>query len=262
MQLQVTTNGTPGGAVKSAARALDLLDEIAANGPGTQLQLSTRLGIPKSSLHALLRTMTDRGWLQTDPTGSVYQLGIRSLVASSAYLAGDPFLSRAASVMDELAALTEETVNLGRLNGAHVVYTAKRESVHPLRMHSPVGRQLPAYSTALGRAILAEHPETVRAGLVPDAIEPITAHTVTDRDAVLAIIDEAARLGYAAESDESCVGVRCFGVALPFARPAIDGLSISVPKSRLDGGREDFIVETLLGVKARLSLEYGNRTVR
>ena len=253
MQLQVATNGTPGGSVKSAARALDLLDEIAANGPGTQLQLSTRLGIPKSSLHALLRTMTDRGWLQTDATGSVYQVGIRSLVASSAYLAGDPFLPRAQAVLDEIAAATEETVNLGRLNGVNVIYTAKRESAHPLRMHSPVGRQLPAHITALGRAILAEHPAPVRADLVPDAIEPITEHTVTDRDAVLTIIDEAARLGYAAESDESCVGVRCFGVALPFARPAIDGLSISVPKSRLDARREDFIVETLLGVKARLS---------
>jgi DNA-binding IclR family transcriptional regulator len=262
MQVQVATNGTAGGAVKSAARALDLLDEIAANGPGTQLQLSTRLSIPKSSLHALLRTMTDRGWLQTDPTGSVYQMGIRSLVASSAYLAGDPFLSRAASAMDEIAALTQETVNLGRLNGANVIYTAKRESVHPLRMHSPVGRQLPAYSTARGRAILAEQPAAVRTGLVPDTIEPITAYTVTDRDAVLTIIDDAARLGYAAENDESCVGVRCFGVALPFTRPALDGLSVSVPKSRLDGGREDFIVETLLSVKARLSVEYGNRIAR
>ena len=143
------------------ARALDLLDEIAADGPGTQLQLSTRLGIPKSSLHALLRTMTDRGWLQTDPTGSVYQLGIHSLVVSSAYLAGDP-VSRAPP-------------RYGRDRGGHggdrqprparrrrVIYTAKRESVHPLRMHSPVGRRLPAYSTALGRAILAEHPVSAR----------------------------------------------------------------------------------------------------
>ena len=262
MQVQATTNGTSGGSVKSAARALDLLDEIAANGPGTQLQLSARLSIPKSSLHAILRTMTDRGWLQTDPTGSVYQVGIRSLVASSAYLTGDPFLPRAASVMDEIAAATGETVNLGRLNGAHVIYTAKRESGQPLRMHSPVGRQLPAYTTALGRAILAEQPATVRAGLVPDTIEPITPYTVTDRDAVLAIIDDAARLGYAAENDESCVGVRCIGVALPFARPAIDGLSVTVPKSRLDGGREELIIETLLSVKARLSLEHDNRIVR
>ena len=158
------------GPVKSAARALDLLDEIAAGGPGTQLQLSTRLGIPKSSLHALLKTMTDRGWLETDQTGSVYQLGIHSLVVSSAYLAGDPVLSRAAAIMDEIAGATEETVNLGRLAGNQVIYTAKRESVHPLRMHSPVGRRLPAFSTALGRAILAERPAEVRAGSCPSTI--------------------------------------------------------------------------------------------
>ena len=95
MQLQKElAPATAAGPVKSAARALDLLDEIAAHGPGTQLQLSTRLNIPKSSLHALLRTMVDRGWLQTDPTGSVYQLGIHSLVVSSAYLDGDPVLAR------------------------------------------------------------------------------------------------------------------------------------------------------------------------
>ncbi len=262
MQLQNSTNGTgTAGPVKSAARALDLLDEIAANGPGTQLQLSTRLGIPKSSLHALLRTMTARGWLQTDPTGTVYQLGIHSLVVSSAYLDGDSVLARAASVMDEVAAATGETVHLGRLDGFDVIYTAKRESVHPLRMHSAVGRRLPAYSTSLGRAILAEQPEADRARLVPDTIEAITPHTTTDKDAVLAILDHAATVGYAVESEESCLGVRCFGVALPFGRRAVDALSVAVPISRLDDGREDFIIETLLSVKARLSRVLDNSTI-
>lgn len=250
------------GPVKSAARALDLLDEIAAHGPGTQLQLSTRLSIPKSSLHALLRTMVDRGWLQTDPTGSVYRLGIHSLVVSSAYLAGDAALSQAAPVMDEIAATTEETVNLGRLEGAQVIYTAKRESVHPLRMHSAVGRQLPAYSTALGRAVLAEQPEHLRADLVPDRIAAITTRTTTDKDAVLAIIDDAARDGYTVETEESCLGVRCIGVALPFSRPAVDGISVAVPISRLGGGRQDFIIETLLSIKARLAATHENSVVR
>jgi len=260
-----TSNGNGNGnagPVKSAARALDLLDEIAVNGPGTQLQLSTRLGIPKSSLHALLRTMTERGWLQTDPTGSVFQLGIHSLMVSSAYLSVDPVLSRTAAVLDEISAATEETVNLGRLDGSHVIYTAKRESMHPLRMHFPVGRRLPAYSTALGRAILAAHPEAARADHVPESIVPITEHTVTDRGAVLEIIDTAARHGYATESDESCVGVRCFGVALPFTRPVVDGLSVAVPISRLGNGREDLIIETLLSVRARLSLEQEHILVR
>ncbi len=257
-----STTTTSAGPVKSAARALDLLDEIAANGPGTQLQLSTRLSIPKSSLHALLRTMVDRGWLQTDPTGSVYQLGIRSLVVSSAYLSGDPVLARAAGIMDEIAAATEETVNLGRLAGSDVIYTAKRESLHPLRMHSPVGRRLPAYSTALGRAVLAERSPEERATMVPEEIAAITERTLTSRDEVLTIIDRAAQVGYAAESDESCIGVRCFGVALPFTRPAVDGISVAVPMSRLTPEREDHIVETLLSVRARLSLEHDNSFVR
>lgn len=253
---------TTAGPVKSAARALDLLDEIAANGPGTQLQLSTRLHIPKSSLHALLRTMTARGWLQTDPTGSVYQLGIHSLVVSSAYLDGDPVLARAQSVLDEVASATEETVHLGRLDGADVIYTAKRESMHPLRMHSAVGRRLPAYATSLGRALLAELPPEARRDMVPEHISAITPNTTTDKEAVLEIIDRAAYQGYATESEESCMGVRCFGVALPFTHQAVDALSVAVPISRLDNGREDRIIETLLSVKARLAAVHGNSLVR
>ena len=81
---------------------------------------------------------------------------------------------------------------------------------------------------------------------------------MTERSAVLQIIDDAERLGYAAESDEWCSGVRCFGVALPFTRPAVDGLSVAVPISRL-GGREDLIIETLLSVRAKLEVEVENR---
>ncbi|MEO9323323.1 IclR family transcriptional regulator [Nocardioides sp. C4-1] len=247
-----TDQKTAAGPVKSAARALDLLDEIAARGPGTQLQLSQRLSIPKSSLHALLRTMCDKGWLATDPTGTVYQLGIHSLTVASSFVDGDPVLARARTVMDEVATATEETVHLGRLDGASVIYTAKRESVHPLRMHSAVGRRLPAYATSLGRAILAQHPAEGRAALVPEQINAMTPYTTTDKQAVLEIIEQASVQGYAVESEESCVGVRCFGVALPFTAAKVDALSVAVPISRLVDGREDFIIETLLSVAARL----------
>jgi DNA-binding IclR family transcriptional regulator len=258
-----TVNGSSATSqVKSAARVLDVLDDIAAHGPGTQLQLATRLGIPKSSLHALLRTMCARGWLDTDQTGSVYRLGIHTLTVSSGFIDGDPVLSRASAVMDEIATATEETVHLGRLEGAEIIYTAKRESKHPLRMYSAVGRRLPAYSTALGRAMLAEMPEDVRDTFVPHHIKTITSQTITNRDALLAIIDKAAQLGYAEESEESCLGVRCFGVALPFSHLSVDALSIAVPISRLKRGREDLIIETLLSVKARLSAMRDDRMVR
>ena len=58
------------------------------------------------------------------------------------------------------------------------------------------------------------------------------------------------------------MGVRCFGVALPFSRTTVDALSVAVPISRLDQGREDFIIETLLSVKARLASVHDNSMVR
>ena len=165
-------------------------------------------------------------------------------------------------MLDEVAAATEETVHLGRLDGPDVIYTAKRESVHPLRMHSAVGRRLPAYATSLGRALLAEMPVESRAAMVPEHINAITPNTTTDKGAVLEIIDRAAYQGYATESEESCMGVRCFGVALPFSHQAVDALSVAVPISRLDNGREDLIIETLLSVRARVAAVNGNSLVR
>ena len=259
----ISGDRTVAGPVKSAARALDLLDEIAANGPGTQLQLSTRLSIPKSSLHALLRTMIDRGWLQTDPTGSVYQLGIHSLVVSSAYLDGDPVLSRAASVMDEVAAATEETVHLGRLDGADVIYTAKRESMHPLRMHSAVGRRLPAYATSLGRALLAEHARrAARASWCPSTSRrsrptPPPTRTPCSRSST------RAGLPGLRDGERGVLHGRALLRRRAALRPhAVDALSVAVPISRLDDGREDLIIETLLSVKARLAAVHDNSLVR
>ena len=105
--------------------------------------------------------------------------------------------------------------------------------------------------------------EAVRAELVPEHDRRRSPpNTTTDQDAVLEIIDHAAHQGYATESEESCMGVRCFGVALPFAHHAVDALSVAVPISRLDHGREDLIIETLLSVKARLAAVHDNSLVR
>lgn len=58
------------------------------------------------------------------------------------------------------------------------------------------------------------------------------------------------------------MGVGCFGVALPFGPQSVDALSVAVPISRLDNGREDLIIETLLSVRARLAAANGNSLVR
>ena len=239
-----------GGSVKSAARALDLLDDIAANGPATRAELSLRMGIPKSSIHAVLRTMTARGWLELDHAGGAYRLGFRALVLSPAFLESDPAVRRAAPMLDRLAAVTGETVHLARLHGDHMIVLDKRDPVRPAPMASAVGRRLPAYGTAMGRAVLATRPGETREEIVPEVIEPLTPHTTTDRGRVLDLIAQAEALGYAVESEEACRGVRCFGVALPPVGAAAYALSVAVPLDRLDGPLEIRTVRTLLGLAA------------
>lgn len=54
-------------------------------------------------MHALLRTMQRYGWLETDATGTLYGLGVHSLLVGSAYVDSDDVVARTAPVLDTLA---------------------------------------------------------------------------------------------------------------------------------------------------------------
>ncbi len=157
--------------VKSAARTVELLELLAArrNRPARLRELSEALGVPRSSLHALLRTLVKYGWVRVDSSGSLYGIGIRALLAGTSYLDTDPFLPLVLPFLEELREKVDETFHFGRLDGTDVVYLATRESSQYLRPYSRIGRRLPAYSTALGKSLLAERPSLD--GHLPDTME-------------------------------------------------------------------------------------------
>ena len=64
-------------------------------------------------------------------------------------------MSLAQPLMDELTAVTTETVQLARLEGLDNVYLAISESPHPMKLVSSVGERLPAHATGLGKVLLA-----------------------------------------------------------------------------------------------------------
>ncbi len=225
---------------------LEVLEVLAATGPLNLRDLATQLQVPKSSMHALLRTMQWRGWLETDATGTLYGLGVRSLLAGSAYVDSDVVVRQTAPILDQLAHETGETVHLGRLEGGDVVYLAKRESSHPLRLFSSVGRRLPAHSVALGKALLAEMDPEAALRRLPPVLQAMTPHTITDPKGLLEDLEHVRSIGYAIDAEESASGLRCFAVALRQRSGTRDAISISVPVARLRDGREDEIVGLLL----------------
>ncbi len=244
--------------VKSADRTLDVLESLAA-GPASLAELSPRLGVPKSSLHSILRTMEKRGWVEVDATRTSYRLGMSALLIGSSYVDRDPTVMRTSDVMDQLAARTGETIHLARLEGSDVVYMAKRESAHPLRMFSAIGRRLPAHATALGKVLLAELPDDRVRDVLPDDLPPATPRSITDRESFIHHLGVVRTDGFAIDDEEASIGLRCFAVALPFASPAKDAISCSIPVARLDRDREREIVDLLFDAVRQLTPQFAPR---
>jgi DNA-binding IclR family transcriptional regulator len=242
---------TTGPGVKSATRTVALLDFFARQGGMYSLtQIQQELGYPKSSLYALLRTLVQLGWVETDPTGTLYRIGMRALLVGASYIEGDPVVGMAHETLEWLAEVTGETVHFGRLDDHDVVDLSARPSRHNLRPVVRVGRRMPTHSTALGKALLADQADP----LLPDLLERQTARTVTDRGELLAELGRVRERGYAVDREGNSPGVCCFGVALRLQRPARDAISVSIPATRLDEVREREIPALLM--QARERIEY------
>ncbi|WP_020672116.1 IclR family transcriptional regulator [Amycolatopsis nigrescens] len=239
----------PGGVreVKSAARTLELLELLAArqNRPARLRELSEALEMPRSSCHALLRTLAKYGWVRTDASGTRYGIGIRALLAGTTYLDTDRCVRIAKPALDTLGEHLDETFHLGRLAGSDVVYLVTRPSGQYLRPYSRVGRRLPAYSTALGKALLAELDAGELDEHLPAELAPLTPHTLTDRAALERDLEEARERGYAVDRQENSLGLRCFALPLHYSSPATDAISCSVPLARLTPARESDIVAAM-----------------
>lgn len=242
-----SSNVTPLRMVKSADRTTLVLEVLARSPrPMALPELQRELDWPKSSLYMLLQTLVARGWLQVEPHTGAYGVGVRALLAGTAYLDHDVVVQAASPVMCRLREEINETVHLARLDGADVVYLASRESQHHLRVISRVGRRLPVHATSLGKALLAARTPYEVDDLLPPRLPPITPNTVTDRERLQVQLAHFREVGYAYEREENTPGLGCFAVALPYRRPAFESISCSVPIARLDAEHERHVVAALL----------------
>lgn len=232
--------------VRSVDRALEVVEMLAnSEGSLSLADLSAALDIPKSTLHALVWTLTARGWVEVDEQTGRFRVGLHALLVGRSYIEADSVVAVASSALDRVAAETGETVHVGRLDGTSIVYLDKRESVHPLRMFSAIGRHLPAFTTALGKSILALLPADQLSGHLPKPLIQQTPNSLTDMNALLEDLRLTRERGYAIDHEESTVGIQGFAVALRTSDPPHDAISCAIPVARLDGGREELIVASL-----------------
>lgn len=247
-------------AVKSAERTL-LVIELLTRHPGglTFLDIIEQLDLPKSSAHALLQTMLQRGHLEFSETTKRFRLGVRLWEAGQAYdrafdLArlARPFLEAA---RDEL----QETVQLAVLDGTDNVYIAKVDADQRLVLASNVGMRLPAHATGLGKVLLAGlDDEEIRARYDGMQLERFTPTTITDLDGLIDAVGAARVRGYAVDEAEYTHGVRC--VAVPIVGPGrtvTAAVSVSVPEVRLPDDAVERVAACLVKHAGELTSSLG-----
>ncbi|MGW2997115.1 IclR family transcriptional regulator domain-containing protein, partial [Streptomyces sp. NPDC001193] len=77
---------------------------------------------------------------------------------------------------------------------------------------------------------------------------------LTDREQLVEELAQVRELGYAVDREENTLGLRCFGVAVPYRTPARDAVSCSVPVARLTADHELRIKAALFEARDRLSV--------
>ena len=220
--------------VKSARRAVELLEAFGANHAWLSLtDLHHQTGIPRSSLHGLLRTLRDISWIEADEAGTRFRLGVKALICGTAYLDRDPVIPYATDALERVRDQAGYTSHYARLSGAEIVYLETRESRNSGHLVSRVGRTLPSHATALGKALLAELAEDELTRLLPTHLTPLTTLTVIDRESLRAELAFTRERGYATEWGQSSPGIACAAAVVPYRIPGTDAMSCSLPADRV-----------------------------
>ena len=248
----MVANGNPPArsGVQSVERALDLLELLTEAGGAQGLtQLAARSGLPLPTIHRLMRTLTQRGYVRRE-TARRYTLGPRLVPLGEA--ANRAFAAWAVPGLRRVVGLVGETSNLAMMEGDAVMYVAHVPSAHSMRMFTEPGRRVMPHCTGVGKALLAQMPTaSVRALLGRTGMPAQTDRTITDLDVLIAELGKIRNDGYALDNGEQEIGVRCIATPVPHA-PGLLALSVSGPEARMSESDVERIVPILIGVASQL----------
>jgi IclR family transcriptional regulator, pca regulon regulatory protein len=176
-------------------------------------ELSRELDLSRSTAHRYVATLAKLGYLQQDPESRRYRLGPKVLDLGFSAINSMDLREISAPHLRLLSDETGCTVNLAILDGTDVVYIDRCRTARPrqreidLNLH--VGARLPAYCTAMGKAILAFLP----AGRLEEVIEridfaPRGPNTLTDPSAFREELRRIRASGIAVNDEELAYGLR------------------------------------------------------
>ncbi|UYO96488.1 IclR family transcriptional regulator [Microbacterium sp. M28] len=247
--------------MSTLANARDVLRLLARRRRSlTVTEVAAELGQPKSSVSRTLGLMAEFGFLQRDPVTLAYGPG--ELVAAAAYR-NRPAGSVVSLLGDALADLVHETGCTGYLNvldGANTLVIQMRTSPsNPLQAYTPEGTRAPAYSTSMGRALLARLEDEAVTALIDGRFDEAVGSAPRDDAQLLESLAVVRAQGWALSSGEivpNVAGVSSSVVDPGDFRPY--GIGVAFPSRDFDRAQAEQLGFTVRRAAQRVGERIGD----
>ena len=246
--------------VKPVYKALHVLECLGQEKRELSLsQICRRVNLPKTTTYRYLHTLCASGLVAHNPETDSYRLGLHLWELGQLVEAQLHIRQVALPFMQQMRDRFNETVNLGILDGTEIVYVEMVQSKLALRMHATLGGRDPAYSTAMGKAILSHLPGEQWREHLPPRLSKRTAKKLTSIATLKVELRATRKRGFARDDGENEVGARCIGVPILNQRGAVvAALSVSAPAARLNDKLEPAVVSAVIETAHAIAQRLGN----
>ncbi len=198
--------------------------------------LAREAEMPKTTVYRILRVLQQHGFLVQDPDSRRFRLGLGILALGRRAYEGIELRRVAQPVMEQIAALSGETVLLQVLDTdrQRVVCIERVQQGAGLRLILEVGTVAPLHAGCSAKALLAFLPDEEIEAVLERDLPAITPHTITDPARLRRELEQVRHDDYALSFEETDIGVA--GISVP-VRDHLDrviaSLSISGPLTRM-----------------------------
>jgi IclR family pca regulon transcriptional regulator len=227
------TEGNPN-FVLSLSRGLKVIEAFEGHTQGLSVaDVSRQTGLSRAAVRRLLMTLEILGYAES--AGRAYRLKTRVLKLGFSYLSSTSLPTIAQPILEQTTEVLHESSSLSVLDGDEIVYIARSAPKRVMSVGLSVGSRLPAYCTSMGRVLLAGVPGTeFDAYLGRVQLRALTPRTVTDKAALIAIIEKTRSNGYTLVDEELELGLR--SIAVPVhnrMRRVVAAMNIGVHAARV-----------------------------
>jgi IclR family KDG regulon transcriptional repressor len=189
--------------LSSVYNAMRILREFMNEGKEIGIsELGTRLGLAKSTIFRMVKTMVIHQLVEKNKETDKYYLGVAAFELGFAVYHTNEIRSIGFPVLDKLMNLHKKVTRLGVYSQSGVIFLCNRVPEGVNSHYSKIGSSTPIYCTALGKVLLAYQTKEEIERVLKGSFKVYTMKTIVNKDVLYEQLMEIRQNGYGYSNEE------------------------------------------------------------